>query len=83
MINIAQLPFMFYKNRRLMENSKTAGCVKCLEIFKNEEIVSFTDKEQTCVCPKCGHDTLIFENNGYDINKESLQKANKMLFQKN
>lgn len=83
MISIAQLPFLFYKNRRLMENSKNGGCVKCLEIINNSEIVAFTDKEQTCICPKCGHDTLIFENNGYEITKEGLQKANKLLFKKN
>jgi len=83
MINLAQLPNLFFKNRKFLDSSTIAGCVKCCLTIQSKEIISFTDKEQTCICPKCGHDTIIFDNMEFAINENSLKKANNYLFKKN
>ena len=82
MINLAQVPNLFFKNRKFLEGSTLAGCVKCRKSFQPKDIVSFTDKEQTCICPQCGHDTLIFDNMQITINEDYLNKAHNYLFKK-
>jgi hypothetical protein len=82
MTSVAQLPMLIYKNRRLLESSKIAGCLKCCEIIQINEINSYTDDNQTCICPKCGHDTIICDQTGYEITSQSLMNANKYIFKK-
>lgn len=74
---IYNFPSLAFKNRKLIESSFFVGCFHCLKIYKKEEIVQYTDKEQTAICPYCKIDAIIGDNCGFDLNENILQKANK------
>ena len=81
-VGIAQLPTIAFKNKNLVEQSKIAGCMYCVKIFPSNEIKSYTDNQQTCICPHCNVDAVIGDNCGYEINEKSLQAANSYWFVK-
>ena len=82
MSSLASLPNLFFKNRRSLGGASSAGCVKCLRVIEAKEIVSFTDRDETCLCPNCGHDTLLLDSQ-VPISEEFLRKANRYLFGRN
>ena len=81
-VNIAQLPVIFYKNKKYLAGAFDAACIKCENKIALKEIVSFTDNNETCLCPLCGHDTLVFDTSGFVLNKENIEKAHRILFTK-
>jgi hypothetical protein len=62
-----------FKNRKIIENNKSAGCYYCLETFESIKIKSYTDGGSTALCPFCGIDCVI----GGEFNKEDLSKIKK------
>lgn len=83
MSSMASLPNLFFKNRKFLSGSSSAGCVKCLQVMEARDVVSFTDNDETCLCPRCGHDTLLLSSMQVNINEEYLKKANGYLFARN
>lgn len=47
--------------------SKECGCFYCLRQFLPDEIVDWTDGEETAICPHCGIDAVIGDISGYEI----------------
>lgn len=68
------------KNRQLLTSCKKVGCYYCNKIFDFQEIKEFTDKGQTCICPHCGIDSIVGDNQGFELTEEILKNAHKQLF---
>lgn len=47
------------KHRIELEASEHCGCFFCFRIFKTGEIKTWTDGNQTALCPSCGIDAVI------------------------
>ena len=79
-MKVGELPFMAFRNRRMVEQSGTAGCFKCGKVFPSSEVKDYTDAGQTCCCPSCGHDCVVSESCGYELTEESLKRASEHIF---
>lgn len=64
---IREAPIRAMKNRNHIR--ERCGCYKCLEIFPSEEIKEWTDQNQTALCPKCGVDSVLFDEGSFEILK--------------
>lgn len=67
-------------NRMQLLKSKKCGCCYCLKIFSPNLIKEWCDDENTAICPFCGIDAIIYENNYYPLNIEFLEKMKKYWF---
>ena len=71
----------FCSNHKIaIKNSKLCGCFDCLEIFPPEKIKEWIDKSQTAMCPFCHIDSVLPENEGYEINHSFLKEMNEYWF---
>lgn len=70
---ILNAPKFSMKNRKAVESSQLCGCYQCLEIFLPKEIVNWTDQHKTAICPKCGIDSVLTEQN-LTLTKDNLKK---------
>lgn len=61
------------KSKEVLSKAKLAGCFHCTEIFPVSEIVEWVDDKDTALCPKCGVDSVLGDNQGYPLNKQSLE----------
>ncbi len=69
-------------------NSKYCGCFYCLEIFPPTEIVEWIEEPEDCprgpgktaLCPKCDIDSVLPENENYEITTELLTRMNREWF---
>lgn len=48
-----------FKNREAIEASKLCACFSCLKVFSPELIMSWTDENDTALCPCCEIDTVV------------------------
>ena len=72
------------KNRTEIEKSVVAGCFSCEKIFNSSEIVEYTDKGETALCPFCGVDAIIANESGIYISPDLLNEMKEYCFdQKN
>ena len=66
------------KNKAAIEKRKQmCGCFNCLSIFPSEEIEDWipeSDGNYTALCPHCATDGVIYEDSGYPITIDFLQK---------
>ena len=64
-----------YNRSTLMKDSK-CGCFYCLRFFPSENIVDWSiDKpDWTAICPYCGIDSVIGENDGYPLTEVFLEE---------
>lgn len=62
-------------NKEILRTSGYCGCFYCCEIYDFNEIVEFTDNNQTAICPKCDVDSVVPTN---DI--KILEEMNKTWF---
>lgn len=46
-------------NKRELDDSNTAGCFYCFNVFNPGEIKQWVDTGTTALCPKCGIDSVI------------------------
>ena len=71
-------------HRDEIQNSEICGCFYCLAIFKPQVLEYWIDEKdgigQTCLCPKCGIDSVIGSESGYPINEEFLKKMHRHWF---
>ena len=75
MTGIYQFPHLAIKNRQLVSFGTKAGCFHCLKIFESKEINTYTDNNQTALCPYCQVDSVVADNCGFELNEEILKKA--------
>lgn len=75
-------------NEDTVKKSKTCGCFYCLSTFPPSEIVKWIDAAddgprgsgRTALCPKCGVDAVLPENNFYTITPELLKRMREIYF---
>lgn len=80
MITEKQLAHLVFKNKYLQSLSTNAGCYHCIKTFFSKDVKQFTDEGQTAICPYCFTDTVVFDNCGFELTLDNLQKANKYWF---
>ncbi|NUQ35056.1 MAG: cytoplasmic protein [Planctomycetaceae bacterium] len=69
------------KNRQEILSSRLCGCFSCLAIFPPDEVVDWTDDDQTAICPRCPVDSVIGSASGFPIEKDFLAKMHKRWFE--
>lgn len=79
-IGLSQLPSLAFKNKSLVQGSKSVGCYHCGKVFEPKEVTLYTDGDQTCLCPHCGVDSLIGDMTGFPVTESSMQDAHSYLF---
>ena len=60
--------------------SKLCACFYCRGSFGPDEIVEWTDDDQTAICQKCGIDSVIGSGAGFPLTKEFLDEMHKYWF---
>jgi hypothetical protein len=68
------------KHRTEIFKSQTCACFYCLQSFAPAEIVEWTDKNKTALCPKCGIDSVLGSAAGFPLTAEFLGEMNKHWF---
>lgn len=61
------------KNRNALQASNTCGCYSCLNKFDTNEIVQWTDNNQTAICPKCNIDSVLPQPTDLDLTHDNLK----------
>ena len=82
MTGITQFPLLAMKNKNIVKQSQKAGCFHCLNIFDTTEIKSYTDNNQTVICPKCGIDSVVGDMCGFELNEQILKNAHQFWYVK-
>lgn len=72
---IKNAPIQSMKNRKILEQHDQCGCYSCLKVFETKLIQSWTDQNQTALCPFCHIDAIV---SNPDI--EYLKKAKEYWF---
>ena len=67
-------------NRPLVTNTEHCGCYGCLAEFAPQEIKEWTDEGETALCPFCGIDSVLADNEDCAISKEFLEKIHRYWF---
>lgn len=67
---------MSYANKTRLSVPQKCGCFYCLRLFSSEAIVDWSvDKpDWTAICPYCGIDSVIGENDGYPLTEDFLEE---------
>ena len=63
-----------FKTRNILKNADKCACYYCLSEFLYDEINKFVDNNETAVCPKCGIDSVIGDNQVEDSFEEAKDK---------
>ena len=74
-------------NMPLLEKAELCGCFYCLKIFSPQEITEYLqddnitiDKDGTALCPYCGVDSVIPQNDDYPLSEKFLKQMHKKWF---
>jgi hypothetical protein len=62
------------RHRDVLLKSQVCGCFHCMKTFSPTDIVEWTDRKQTAICPKCGIDSVIGDASGFPVTGEFLQE---------
>ena len=46
-------------NRELLEQENNASCFYCFQVYSPETITTWTDEQQTAICPECSIDSVL------------------------
>ncbi|MCG9894264.1 MAG: hypothetical protein MH204_02155 [Fimbriimonadaceae bacterium] len=60
--------------------SEVCGCFRCRRIFPPEAIESWTDDEETALCPHCGVDSVLGSASGFPITPDFLGRMKRHWF---
>lgn len=69
-------------NREEIFASDLCGCFYCLELYPPSEVTDWCDSGQTALCPKCGIDSVIGSQSGFDLSKEFLRDMHSHWFER-
>lgn len=78
--NIKKAHIYCRTNRKILTKSSRCGCFYWLKIFEPKEIKDWCDNGTTAICPYCGIDSLLPENNFYPLTLEFLAAMKKYWF---
>ncbi len=68
------------RNREEIERSEMCGCFYCERVFSPSEISNWIDEGYTAMCPHCDIDAVIGSASGLPIEKQFLERMNKVWF---
>jgi hypothetical protein len=60
-------------NRALLEKADACACFDCQALIRPVSVLEWIDDESTGRCPKCGMDTLLPENDQYELTPPFLK----------
>ena len=71
-----------YANKSRLKDAKQCGCFYCIKIFDVEQIEdwSLDDPDETALCPFCGIDSVIGDNEGVVLTEELLETMHSEFF---
>jgi NAD-dependent SIR2 family protein deacetylase len=58
-MNQRHAPMMAMRNKEQIQLVEQCGCYCCLEVFASKDVVEWTDKGDTALCPKCKADCVL------------------------
>jgi hypothetical protein len=66
-------------HRREVSSSTTCGCFYCCSTFRPDEILDWVDEDpqglgQTARCPRCGIDSVLGDQSGYELSPDFLSR---------
>lgn len=68
-----------YENKEDVQNSTKCGCFGCGKIIKSADITEFHGND--AICPLCGKQTIIPENQGVELNENVMTLYRKIIAQ--
>lgn len=63
-----------------IQQNQKCGCFYCLKIFDATEITDWVDDEQTAICPHCGIDAVLAENDEQVLDQAILKEMHDYYF---
>ena len=64
------------KNRHAIENSSNCACFYCKQSFLSAEVSEWVDAGQTAICPKCGIDAVLGDDQPVELTPEFIREMN-------
>lgn len=61
------------RHKKSILESPYAGCFFCKTLVPTRDITEWVHEDQTAICPKCGVDSLLPDNQYFPITPELLQ----------
>ncbi|MDO4470893.1 MAG: cytoplasmic protein [Bacillota bacterium] len=68
-----------WDNLERLKTAKKCGCFYCCKIFDAKEIKDY-GSDTTALCPYCGIDSVLGDNEGFPITQEFLRTMNNEWF---
>lgn len=64
-----------YANRSRLKTAKMCGCFYCMKTFTPDQIIdwSLDEPDETAICPYCGIDAVLGDNEGYPLTESFLE----------
>ena len=64
-----------YANKTRLKSASRCGCFYCLKIFTPDQIVDWCvdEPDETAICPYCGIDAVLGDNEGVPLTEDLLQ----------
>ena len=65
-----------YANKLRLKNATRCGCFYCLKFFSPKEIIdwSLDIPDETAICPYCGIDSVLGDNEGFPMTEEFMEE---------
>lgn len=73
--NLKKAHALSYANRSRLAHAGKCGCFYCLKVFTPDQIIdwSLDTPDETAICPYCGIDSVIGDNEGYRLTDDFLK----------
>lgn len=62
-----------FKTKSIIKDSTKCACYYCLQEFNFNEIIEFIDNKETPVCPNCGIDSVLGDNQVDNLELEKVK----------
>ena len=64
-----------YANKTRLAAARECGCFYCLKVFTPDKIIdwSLDDPDDTAICPYCGIDAVLGDNEGFSLTEAFLK----------
>ena len=65
-----------YANKTRLKTAERCGCFYCLKTFNADRIIDWTldMPDETALCPFCGIDSVIGDNEGFPLTEDFLKE---------
>lgn len=70
-----------YENRELIDKSLLCACFHCKQYFPPDRIVSWTDDDETALCPYCDIDAVLGDAGGFELTSAFIDQMYQYWFE--